>query len=145
MHGNIIGHPGIVAGTYRSNGFARLDHPFGNRLRKTPVWIVAFTPSSNLAMGEYPKSIAALEDQGDLEYIATRLYGGTDPTSLARVRHGNAVMVVTRPYGAGGGEVVTIGSTDWVFGYDAPTDAAVVQVTRNILARPARRRAERGA
>jgi hypothetical protein len=109
------------------------------------VEIVAFTPSSNLAMGEYPKSIAALEDQGDLEFIATRLYGGTDPASLAKVRHGNAVMLVARPFGADGGEVVTIGSTDWVFGYDAPADPCVVQVTRNILDRPARRRAGRDA
>lgn len=101
--------------------------------------IVAFSPSSNLAMGEYPKSIAALEDQGDLEFIATRLYGGTDDASLARVRHGNAVMLVARPYGEAGGEVITIGSTDWVFGYDAPADPAVEAVTRNIVDRPARR------
>ncbi len=100
--------------------------------------IVGFTPSSNLAMGEYPKSIAALDDQGDLEFIATRLYGGVDEASLARVRHGNAVMVVARPYGAAGGEVITIGSTDWVYGLDAPADPAVAQVTRNILGRPAR-------
>ncbi len=96
--------------------------------------IVAFSPSSNLAMGEYPKSIAALDDQGDLEFIATRLYGGTDPVSLARVRHGNSVMVVCRPSGPGGGEVITIGSTDWVYGLDDP---AVAQVTRNIISRAA--------
>ena len=35
------------------------------------VEIVAFTPSSNLAMGEYPASIAALDDQGDLEFVAS--------------------------------------------------------------------------
>ena len=97
--------------------------------------IVAFSPSSNLAMGEYPKSIAALDDQGDLEFIATRLYGGTDPVSLAKVRHGNSVMVVCRPYGPSGGEVITIGSTDWVYGLDDP---AVAQVTRNIISRAAR-------
>ncbi len=96
--------------------------------------IVAFSPSSNLGMGEYPKSIAALDDQGDLEFIATRLYGGTDPVSLARARHGNTVMVVCRPYGPNGGEVITIGSTDWVYGLDDP---AVAQVTRNIVSRPA--------
>ena len=37
------------------------------------VEVVAFTPSSNLAMGEYPASIAALDDQGDLEFVASRL------------------------------------------------------------------------
>jgi hypothetical protein len=97
------------------------------------VEVVAFTPSSNLAMGEYPASIAALDDQGDLEFIATRLHGRLDDDSRARVRHGNAVMVVCRPYGRDGGEVVTIGSTDWVYGLAG--DPAVAQVTRNAIAR----------
>jgi hypothetical protein len=97
------------------------------------IEVVAFTPSSNLAMGEYPASIAALDDQGDLEFIASRLYGGVDDDSLARVRHGNAVMVVCRPFGATGGEVVTIGSTDWIFGL--PDDPAVARVTTNIIDR----------
>ncbi len=39
------------------------------------IEIVAFTPSSNLGVGEYPASISALSDQGDLEFIATRLFG----------------------------------------------------------------------
>jgi hypothetical protein len=97
------------------------------------VEIVAFTPASNLGMGDYPASIAALSDQGDLEFIASRLHGGLDDDSIARVRHGNAVIVVCRPFGRGGGEVVTIGSTDWVFGLGA--DPAVAQVTRNALHR----------
>jgi hypothetical protein len=97
------------------------------------VEVVAFTPSSNLAMGEYPASISALDDQGDLEFIATRLYGGLDDTSRARVRHGNAVMLTCRPFGASGGEVVTVGTTDWVFGL--PSDPHVQQVTRNIVDR----------
>ena len=42
------------------------------------VEIVALTPVSNLAMGDYPKSIAALDDQGDLEFIAERIYGGDE-------------------------------------------------------------------
>jgi hypothetical protein len=102
------------------------------------VEVVAFTPSSNLAMGEYPASIAAPDDQGDLEFIATRLYGRLDDDSMRRVRHGNAVIVVCRPFGADGGEVITIGSTDWVFGLAG--DPAVAQVTRNALTRPVPRR-----
>ncbi len=97
------------------------------------IEVVAFTPSSNLGMGEYPASISALSDQGDLEFVAERLFGVVDDDSIARVRHGNAVIVVCRPYGDEGGEVVTIGSTDWVFGLG--DDDAVDQVTRNVLRR----------
>ncbi len=100
------------------------------------IEIVAFTPSSNLRVGEYPASISALSDQGDAEFIATRLYGDAGDTNLARVRHGNAVMLTCRPFGPDGGEVVTVGSTDWVFGL--ASDPAVRQVTANVLDRFAR-------
>lgn len=95
------------------------------------VEVVAFTPSSNLAMGEYPASIAALDDQGDLEFIASRLHGRVDADTLARGRNGNAVMLTCRPFGDDGGEVVTIGTTDWVFGLAG--DPLVAQVTRNVI------------
>jgi len=95
--------------------------------------IVGLALSSNLGVGEYPKSISALNDQGDLEFLAQRYYGSTSPENLAKVRHGNAVMVVCRPQGKSGGEVVTIGSTDWVFGL--ADNALVSQVTCNILDR----------
>ena len=94
--------------------------------------IVAFCPSSNLRVGEYPASISALSDQGDLDFIAERLFGRIDDDSLRRIRHGNAVMVTAKPYGPGGGEVTTIGTTDWAFGLSS--DAAVDRVTRNLLA-----------
>jgi hypothetical protein len=95
------------------------------------IEVVAFTPSSNLAMGEYPASIAALDDQGDLEFVASRLHGRVDNETLALCRYGNAMMLTCRPYGDEGGEVVTIGSTDWVFGLAG--DALVGQVTRNVI------------
>ena len=94
------------------------------------VEVVAFTPSSNLAMGEYPASIAALDDQGDLEFVASRLHGRVDDDSLARCRYGNAMMLTCRPFGGDGGEVVTVGSTDWVYGL---ADPLVARVTRNII------------
>lgn len=95
--------------------------------------IVAFCPSSNLRDGEYPASISALSDQGDLDFVAERLFGRIDEDSIRRVRHGNAVIVTTRPFGADGGDVVTIGTTDWVFGL--ANDAAVGRVTSNVLDR----------
>lgn len=93
--------------------------------------IVAFCPSSNLRDGEYPASISALSDQGDLDFVAERLFGELNEDTIARVRHGNAVMVIARPFGPEGGEVVTIGTTDWAFGL--ANDPAVAQVTRNAL------------
>ncbi len=96
------------------------------------VEIVALTPVSNLAMGEYPKSIAALDDQGDLEFVAERVYGGGD-VAMAKARHGNAVVLTCRPSGADGGTVVTVGSTDWVFGL--ADDPLVGRVTENALRR----------
>jgi hypothetical protein len=97
------------------------------------IEIVAFTPASNLAVGEYPSSSAAPTDQGDLEFIAERLYGDTTDASRARVRYGNAVMSTCRPYGPDGGEVVIVGSTDWAFGL--ADDPAVARVTANVLDR----------
>ncbi len=100
--------------------------------------IVAFTPSSNLGVGEYPASISALSDQGDLEFVASRLFGEVNEDSLARVRHGNAIMAVVRPFGTSGGEVVTIGTTDWTFGLDVAhrgADPDVAQITANVLDR----------
>lgn len=95
--------------------------------------IVAMALSSNLGMGDYPKSISALNDQGDLEFLAERYYGDTSAENLAKVRHGNSVMVVCQPAGSTGGEVVTIGSTDWVFGL--AEDRFVGQITANIMDR----------
>jgi hypothetical protein len=96
--------------------------------------VVAFAPASNLGEGEYPASVAASADQCDLEFVAERVYGDTSADSIARVRHGNAVMLTCRPF-AGGGEVVTIGSTDWVYALDDPT---VAQVTHNVIERGTR-------
>lgn len=95
--------------------------------------IVGHVPSSNLGVGDYPTSISALDDQGDLEFIAERIHGSDDEVNRRRVRHGNALMLTCRPFGEAGGEVVTIGTTDWVFGLG--TDTAVAQVTANVLDR----------
>ncbi|NCG36360.1 MAG: hypothetical protein GWP48_02375 [Actinobacteria bacterium] len=42
-------------------------------------------------------------------------------------------MATCRPFGSTGGEVVTIGTTDWVWGLAG--DSAVGQVTANVLDR----------
>jgi hypothetical protein len=137
-YGDVLGADDGVVG-YETVGcriaFDDLQLPVRAGGDSTPklLEIVAFSPSSNLGMGDYPASIAALNDQGDLEFIAERVHGGLDPVSLAKARFGNAVMVVGRPYGPAGGEVVTVGSTDWVYGLAA--DRQVARVTANVLDR----------
>lgn len=97
------------------------------------IVIVGHVPSSNLAVGEYPSSIAALGDQGDLEFVAARVHGADTAENRLRVRNGNAVMLTCRPFGDTGGEVVTVGTTDWAFGLDR--DPQVRRVTSNVLER----------
>ncbi len=111
----------------------QLPIPAGGDSTPEQLEIVAFSPSSNIGVGEYPSSISALSDQGDLEFIAERIHGGIDHDTLARARHGNAIVAVGRPSGDRGGEVVVIGTTDWVFGLQ--TDPAVATVTTNVLRR----------
>ena len=137
-YGDVLGSDDGVVG-YETVGtrftFDEVNLPVGvaDPLLPDPgdVEIVALTPSSNLAMGEFPASIAALDDQGDLEFIAERAFGG-GPQALERARHGNAVMLACRPFGSESGQVVTVGSTDWVFGLGDPL---VGHVTRNVLDR----------
>lgn len=137
-YGDVLGADHGVVG-YETMGcpltFDDLQLPIARAHPGLPddIEIVAFTPSSNLAVGEYPASISALSDQGDLEFIATRIFGEASDANLARVRHGNSVMSTCRPYGPDGGEVVIVGTTDWVFGL--AEDAAVARVTANILER----------
>lgn len=142
VYGDVLGHDAAVLG-YETVGtryaldevnlpVAVIDPQLPGDALPDAVEVVALTPVSNLAMGDYPKSIAALDDQGDLEFVAERVYGST-PAGLAKVRHGNAVMLTCRPSGATGGQVVTIGSTDWVFGLAG--DARVARVTANVLDR----------
>ena len=66
----------------------------------------------------------------ELEYVASRLLGSSDPEACARLAHGHAVLgTYTR-----GGTVVTSGCTDWVHGLDGASPA-VEQITRNIIDR----------
>lgn len=138
VYGDVLGVDDGIVG-YETVGcpltFDDVNLPVAKPFTGLPedIEIVAFTPSGNLAVGEYPASSAALSDQGDLEFIASRVYGDTSAENLARVRHGNAVMLTCRPYGPGGGDVVTVGTTDWVFGL--ADDSLVAKVTSNILDR----------
>ena len=103
----------------------------GGRRLPDDVEIVALTPVSNLAMGEYPESIAALDDQGDLEFIAERVYGGgetSDRQGPPRQRRDPHLQAVRRSWRAGGdGRQHRF----WVFGL--AEDVCVKTVTQNAV------------
>jgi hypothetical protein len=86
--------------------------------------------SINSTVCEAPAALwASLDPPGELEFIATRLYGDASPENTAKLAHGNTVMgIFTR-----GGTVLNVGSTDWAYGLD--DNALIQQVTRNILNR----------
>ncbi|MEM7095903.1 MAG: N,N-dimethylformamidase beta subunit family domain-containing protein [Actinomycetota bacterium] len=136
--GDLLGRDDGVVGYETVGCPVQLDdfhRPFVRPTAGMPddVTIVGIALSSNLGVGEYPKSIAALSDQGDLEFLAERFHGDTSADNLRRVRNGTAVLLTCRPAGPDGGEVVTAGTTDWVFGLER--DVAVQRVTANILDR----------
>jgi len=144
LDGTGLGYGDVLGATHGVVGYETVGIPIQMDEFQQPVAaqrhdlpadieIVGHVPASNLGVGDYPKSIAALNDQGDLEFLATRIHGDDTADNRRRVRNGNAVMLVCRPFGEAGGEVVTVGTTDWVFGL--ADDAAVQRVTANALDR----------
>ncbi len=71
---------------------------------------------------------ASLEPPGDIEELATVLYGNDGPESTARLARGHAVMA---EFTRGRGRVLNVGSADWAHGLD--TDPVVQYVTNTIL------------
>jgi hypothetical protein len=68
--------------------------------------------------------------RSEIEHTAWRAFGDDGPESVARIRHGHAVMGVHAP----GGTVFTSGCTDWAWGV-AGRDPVIERVTRNLLDR----------
>ncbi len=138
-YGDLLGSTDGVVGYETLGCRIQLDDfhmPIRRGGDQTPedMTIVAFTPSSNLGVGDYPKSISALSDQGDLEFIAQRIHGDLSERSRALARYGTAILAEVHPFGGDGGQVITVGTTDWVFGL--PGDPAVAAVTENALLGP---------
>jgi hypothetical protein len=73
----------------------------------------------------------------DLEYLSLRLFGDWEPEHTARLGAGQAVLGSFRA--DGGGEVFTVGCTDWAHGLGDRPDPGVDAVTRNVLDRFGRR------
>lgn len=95
--------------------------------------ILASSPARLLSkqgdVDELPEAIwADASGPGDLEDVATVLYGSASPEHTDRLAHGSAMIATFR---RGAGTVFNVGSTDWCYGLDA--DPLIQQVTTNVL------------
>jgi hypothetical protein len=71
---------------------------------------------------------ASLDPPGDLEWVASILFGDDSAASIDRIARGHAVMgVFTR----GMGTVFNAGSANWCYGLGA--DPLVERITRNVI------------
>jgi hypothetical protein len=93
-----------------------------------PARLISITPEHC----EAPVALwAGVDPPGDLEWVASILFGDASPANTRQIEHGHAVMATfTRP---GGGSVFHAGSADWCRGLD--TDPIVEQITANVLRR----------
>ena len=92
--------------------------------------ILATAPARLWSQHEQPSRYA--HEPGELENVATALFGDTSPENVLRVANNHAVMATfTR---RGGGTVFNAGVIDWSFGLKHG-DPAVERITRNVLDR----------
>ena len=79
-----------------------------------------------------PRARRHRNEPAEDEFIAARVFNTRDPEAIEKIAHGHAILGTY--VSAGGGTVITSGSTDWVWGL-AERDPLVEQITRNILDR----------
>jgi N,N-dimethylformamidase beta subunit-like protein len=90
--------------------------------------ILATAPAHLWAQDEQPTRYA--HEPGELETCSTAVFGDASPEHMAELGDGHAVMAAfERP---GGGTVVNVGATDWVFGLGDPV---IARITHNLLER----------
>jgi hypothetical protein len=138
-YGDVAGNEATIVG-YEVDGCAFTLHnglPVPTHEDGTPddLTILATAPARLLSQrqgySEIPKALWADPDgPGDLEGVATCLFGDATPENTARIAHGSAVMAV---FTHGRGTVFNAGTTDWAYGLDA--DPLVQRITANVLTR----------
>jgi hypothetical protein len=136
--GDVLGAAGVVVG-YEVDGceLALQDGrpvAVGSEGTPTGLDVLATAPARLLSITadhcEAPTALwASVEPPGDLEEVATVLFGSAAPEHTARLAHTHAVLAA---FDRGRGRVVHVGSTDWAYGLDR--DPFVQQVTANAWA-----------
>jgi hypothetical protein len=91
--------------------------------------IVALSPATTLAHQTGPHDADPFIGTADAEEVATIVYGGVTPETLARASHGNGCLA---DYARGAGRIVNAASCEWVAGLIA-RDTQVEMVTRRLL------------
>jgi hypothetical protein len=136
-YGDVLGGPSRIVG-YEVDGCELTmvnGDPVPTYADGTPAGleVLATAPARLLSItsttSEVPKALWASSDPpGDLEGVATALFGSPSPENVARIAHNHAVIgTFTR----GRGKVLNAGTTDWCYGLDS--DPLVQRVTANIL------------
>ena len=106
--------------TYQDNTPAGLEV-----LATAPARLLSITATSS----EVPEALwASTDPPGDLEGVATALFGSASAENVARIAHNHAVVGT---FTKGKGRVFNAGTTDWAYALDS--DPLVQQVTRNIV------------
>ena len=92
--------------------------------------VLATAPARLWSQDEQPSRYA--DEPGELEHVASALFGEFAGANLHRLEHNHAVVgCFTVP---GGGTVFNAGCTDWTYAI-AGGDETVIRVTRNVLER----------
>ena len=137
-YGDLLGARATLVGyecdgcdfTYRDG----LPHPTGDDGTPAGFEILGTAPAAHFTRDTSARPPKANEPS-EIEFIASRLFNSRSPEAIERIAHGHAVLGCYTS--AGGGTVVTSGSTDWAHGL-AGRDPQVEQITRNVLDRLSR-------
>jgi hypothetical protein len=135
--GDVVGSAAVIVG-YEVDGcaFTMRDGravPTHEDGAPSDLEILATAPARLLSQdgtrSEIPRALWADPDgPGDLEALATVLFGDASPASTARIAHNHAVIAC---FTRGRGTVFHAGTTDWSYGLDS--DPTVQRITRNVL------------
>ncbi len=134
-YGDVLGAGATIVGyecdgcdfTYRDG----LPYPTGTDGTPMNFEILGSAPAAHFTRTTSSRPPAPHEPAED-EFIAARLFDTRDAAAVERIAHGHAILGTY--VSAGGGTVITSGSTDWVWGL-AERDPLVEQITRNIFDR----------
>jgi hypothetical protein len=132
-YGDVLGGEAKVVG-YECDGCAftyrdGLPHPTGEDGTPGGFEILGTVPVAHFTHASAPRPPAP-GTPSELEYISSRVFG--ERGHEHRIAHGHAVLGTYTA--AGGGTVVTSGSTDWAHGLTAH-DRNIERITANVLDR----------